>query len=421
MEKYTVLPADTIYIGNFHLAPQYLQAKSDFVDTDWVNERSSGHLGWRNSKTGDWLYDATYRDLLNKQTIIVLSSEYKEGDCFYLTDVSLTTTIVDVVYGQMDIYRDIDLPYIHNIEPFFNWMYKEIENNSKYRIIRNHSISFSNFQEILHNYLYDERKPIKSFRLSNKDGKSREIDTFEPIDYDVFCRHCENILAKNNYRGVLTTQDRDYNNSELLAFIEYAMVESLVSDFFPSARKEINEFHQSGIERCFDKMKKCETFQNAEPIFEELCKKLVSEDGTCETKGGEFLRGVMKFMYHMFNDGDSPISLNREGSFWAFVNCFYTIISSNENYSLYMDIISPEQKKTFSEHNTGRISIENDMDPWMVINMLLFAVRYVETEEGKLPNTELDLYCKKFIPNFIEPIGNYISYYGIFIKHESYV
>ena len=393
--RYKVLPADTIYVDKFHLASEYLLAESE----------------------------------LNR--IIVLAAEYSVGGEFNLSDVKLFNTIHDEVYGDMDIYRNIHLPYLHNVKPFFDWMVKELEDNSLYAVIKGRQLSYTNFQEVLHNCIIDPTKPCVSIRrphLSAEDviagvtAKEEVINRFECIDYDLFNHYTEKIMSEGEY-NINMGDNRDYDTNEIKRFIEYAIVESLVGDFFPAARKDIYKFHNEGVERTIKDFAKSEAYQTALPIYEKLCDKLVPSGGPAKTKGGEFLRGVMRIIYHMYNDGDSFVSfMARQTSFWAFVNCVNTIISNKENYQLYQDII-PEVEKKRNQGYT-KLCIENDADGWLIIDMVLFAIRYVETEEGKSDNTE-EKYIGGYwggnketvVIDFISPLHETISGYDNWVPN----
>ena len=163
-------------------------------------------------------------------------------------------------------------------------------------------------------------------------------------------------------------------------------------------------------------------YQTALPAFKKLCDELGPYAGPAKTKGGEFLRGVMRIIYHIYNDGDNPTSIMaRQTTFWAFVNCFHTIISTTDNYKLFQEIIPEEEKKLKGprwEESTCKVYIENDLEGWLLIDMVLFAIRYVETEEGKETNVTIKGYAwneKEVRTDFISPLGDTLGFYDCWV------
>ena len=260
-------------------------------------------------------------------------------------------------------------------------------------------------------------------RESGIPGES--IERYQPVEYNLFNEYTEKILSEGEY-PIHSGDGRDYDSNEIKRFVEYAMVESLVCDFFPSARKDVYRFHKEGVDRTISDFDKSVAYQTALPAFKKLCDELVPSGGPAKTKGGEFLRGVMRIIYHIYNDGDNPTSIMaRQTSFWAFVNCFHTIISTTDNYKLFQEIIPEEEKKLKGprwQESTCKVYIENDLEGWLLIDMVLFAIRYVETEEGKSDNFE-EKYISGYYGghremvqiDFIGPLGDTLGFYDCWV------
>ena len=53
-----------------------------FIESEWHFERSSGYAGWRNSVTGDWIYDEKYQRLKGNQVqkfTVIYSNYFMSG------------------------------------------------------------------------------------------------------------------------------------------------------------------------------------------------------------------------------------------------------------------------------------------------------------------------------------------------------
>ena len=48
-----------------------------FIANDWKPERSSGYDGWRNTKTGEWIYDADYQ----RRNKLIVEDKLACGGC----------------------------------------------------------------------------------------------------------------------------------------------------------------------------------------------------------------------------------------------------------------------------------------------------------------------------------------------------
>ena len=374
---YKVLPADTIYIDKFHIDTKYLLAQSD------------------------------------DNRIIVLSSEYKEGDTFSSDDVSLAYTITDEVYGDMSIYRNIHLPYLHNLKPFFDFMALQLKENEDYKIAEGICFYTETFIEILHTWMQDPEKPITISRINRKTGEYTPIQTFDSIEYELFNQTLAKIITENKYDFIV-----DYDNwgqNEIKSFVKYAIIEALVGEFFPSIRSEIYRFHSDCINSVIEDLNSSEDYPKKE--LQELFDKLVPSSGPSNTKAGEFVRGIGRIEYRMYNDCDNPIDYGAsKASFWSLVNCFDIIISSKENYALYQSII-PETQKSRRRGYT-KIYLQNEWDSWQFINMARFAIKYAETEEGKSPNLVekyIDGTYKKVKLDIISPSHERLSSYDNYV------
>jgi hypothetical protein len=288
------------------------------------------------------------------------------------------------------------LPYIGNLKPFLDWMKVQLQENPMYTIASNTLFEVDTIREILHTWMIDPTKPtIRHKRNGDK------VHTFESIDYDLF-NEAFNLLVEGEKYAFIETNDRHYT-PELLDYIKYAMIESMVGDFFQSVRKEIFEYHNDGTDRVWQGI--CHNDNYPGKTLCDLSTKLVPESGKAATKAGEFLRGFGKVIYHIANDGDNPTNYAaRQVQFWAMVNCYNTIISSNANYKLFLSIITEEEKKRCRGCDYS-IYFSSEIDEYTIINLANFALAYSETAEGREAN-EID--C-------IDPIHKNIDWYDSWI------
>jgi hypothetical protein len=284
------------------------------------------------------------------------------------------------------------LPYIGNLKPFLDWMKVQIQENPMYTIASNTTFEADTIREILHSWMIDPTKPTIRHKRNGE-----QVRTFETIDYDVF-KEAFNLIVEGEKYAFIETDDSHYT-PELLEYIKYAMVESMVCDFFQTARKEIFKYHNDTVGIIWQGLCHNEAYPG-----EKLCEvsdKIVPEDGKASTKAGEFMRAIGKIVYHIANDGDNPSNYAaRQAQFWSMVHCYNTIISSNANYKLFLSIITEEEKKRCRGCDYS-IYFSSEIDDYTIINLANFALAYVETAEGKEEN-EID--C-------IKPIHKNIDWY----------
>ena len=291
------------------------------------------------------------------------------------------------------------LPYIENLKPFLDWMKIQLQENSMYKMASSSQFELSTIREILHTWMLDPNQPVIRHKRNGE-----EVHTFRCIENNLFDATFDNIVADNDYPFIVkdTSHYRSYE-PELLSYIKYSLVESLVCDFFQSVRKQVFHYHNDGVERIVKGLR--DTTLYSEDELEKLSLEYYQSHGPAQTKAGEFLRGVGKVMYHIYNDGDNPTNYAaRDSQFWAMVNCCNTIVSSSANYQLYLSIITDEEKKRW-HGGDYQIYFSSEVDQYTIINLVNFAIAYTKTAEGREEN----------IIDCITPIHKNIDWYDEWI------
>lgn len=303
----------------------------------------------------------------------------------------------------MELNNSKRKPSIENIKNFLDWISIKFKEDPDFRKIYEMGIMYSKEEFMQFFEIFLHKDTFNMHPRKSLDGKMDNVAVYDRYESSDILEAFENAIGNEHLSFISETYAPSY--SHILNFVFYATLEALFDEYFIGKVNNRN-YHKDEVKRTCEILNKANSTDYPYDTFNTLFKKYVPENGISSTQGGEYIRGMMKILYHLYNDGDNPITYGyRKVAFWSYVNCMYVI---SKNYDLFLKSVVPPNyiDKGISEMPPAFYH-DNDLCPFNLMSMIKFGINYIETENGKLTNEN----------DFLEPVTEHFYNEGYFYSN----